>query len=191
MGAGRRGSGAQYRLRAIRGAQILRHAAPLCVLSSHARDACIHHFKYVFWLTIDPPPPKLFRSPLALLSKKQQAPKAVTTCALKDTSAKVASIAAAAAIAIAAPMVAPEEAFARDVAPYAGLTPCKKNAGFKKREKAEIKSLEKRLKKVRACVVQDEGGGAYFFKRWIFLFFFVPRDKAAAAPPPLPPLAKA
>jgi len=79
-----------------------------------------------------------------------KAPKAVTTCALKDTSAKVASIAAAAAIAVAAPMVAPEEAFARDVAPYAGLTPCKKNAAFKKREKQEVKALEKRLKKYDA-----------------------------------------
>lgn len=79
-----------------------------------------------------------------------KAPKAVTTCSLKDTSAKVASIAAAAAIAVAAPMVAPEEAFARDVAPYAGLTPCKKNAAFKKREKQEVKALEKRLKKYDA-----------------------------------------
>lgn len=79
-----------------------------------------------------------------------KAPKAVTTCSLKDTSAKVASIAAAAAIAVAAPMVAPEEAFARDVAPYAGLTPCKKNAAFQKREKQEVKALEKRLKKYDA-----------------------------------------
>ena len=77
-----------------------------------------------------------------------QAPKAVTTCALKDTASKVASIAAAAAIAVAAPMVAPEEAFAKDVAPYAGLTPCKKNKAFQKREKQEVKALEKRLKKV-------------------------------------------
>ena len=50
---------------------------------------------------------------------------------------------------VAAPMVAPEEAFARDVQPYAGLTPCKKNAAFAKREKSELKTLEKRLKKVR------------------------------------------
>jgi photosystem I subunit 3 len=32
------------------------------------------------------------------------------------------------------------QAFARDVAPYAGLTPCKKNAAFKKREKNELKA---------------------------------------------------
>merc|ERR1719409_1234405 len=51
---------------------------------------------------------------------------------------------------VATPMVAPDEAFARDVAPYAGLTPCKKNKAFAKREKAEIKALEKRLKKYDA-----------------------------------------
>ena len=67
---------------------------------------------------------------------------------MKDASSKAVAIAAAAAIAVAAPMVAPEQAFARDVAPYAGLTPCKKNKAFAKREKAEIKALEKRLKKV-------------------------------------------
>jgi hypothetical protein len=61
----------------------------------------------------------------------------------------MAAVTVAAAIAFAAPMVvAPEEAFARDVQPYAGLTPCKKNAGFKKREKQEIKALTKRLNKV-------------------------------------------
>ena len=43
------------------------------------------------------------------------------------------------------------EAFARDVQPYAGLTPCKKNAAFAKRLKNEVKGLEKRLKKVREC----------------------------------------
>jgi hypothetical protein len=92
------------------------------------------------------PPPQL-----------QQAPKAfTTTAALKDTSSKMAAVTVAAAIAFAAPMVvAPEEAFARDVQPYAGLTPCKKNAGFKKREKQEIKALTKRLNKV-----SDNGGAA-------------------------------
>ena len=47
-------------------------------------------------------------------------------------------------------MAMPEEAYARDVQPYAGLTPCKKNKAFAKREKAEIKALEKRLKKYDA-----------------------------------------
>jgi len=44
-------------------------------------------------------------------------------------------------------LVAVEEAFARDVQPYAGLTPCKTSKAFAKREKAEIKALKKRLKK--------------------------------------------
>ena len=47
-------------------------------------------------------------------------------------------------------MAMPEEAYARDVQPYAGLTPCKKNKAFAKREKAELKALEKRLKKYDA-----------------------------------------
>ena len=44
---------------------------------------------------------------------------ATISCSAKDASVKAVSIAAAAAIAVAAPMVAPDEAFARDVAPYA------------------------------------------------------------------------
>ena len=58
---------------------------------------------------------------------------------LKDVPTKFAAAALAVTIAVGAPMVAPDEAFARDVAPYAGLTPCKKNAAFKKREKNELK----------------------------------------------------
>ena len=76
-----------------------------------------------------------------------QAPVAVGSCSAQKAASKVAAVAAAAAIAVAAPMVAPEEAFARDVQPYAGLTPCKKNKAFAKREKQELKALEKRLKK--------------------------------------------
>ena len=76
-----------------------------------------------------------------------QAPVAVVSCSAQKAASKVAAVAAAAAIAVAAPMVAPEEAFARDVQPYAGLTPCKKNKAFAKREKQELKALEKRLKK--------------------------------------------
>uniref|UniRef100_A0A7S0T2K2 Photosystem I reaction center subunit III n=1 Tax=Mantoniella antarctica TaxID=81844 RepID=A0A7S0T2K2_9CHLO len=80
-----------------------------------------------------------------------KASKAAATCGLKENSVKLASIATAAAIVIGAPMlIAPEEAFARDVQPYAGLTPCKSNAAFKKREKNELKTLEKRLKKYDA-----------------------------------------
>jgi photosystem I subunit 3 len=44
----------------------------------------------------------------------------------------------------------PEDAYARDVQPYAGLTPCKKNKAFDKRLKGELKVLEKRLKKYDA-----------------------------------------
>ena len=71
----------------------------------------------------------------------------MVSCSAEKAATKVAAIAAAAAIAVAAPLGAPEEAFARDVQPYAGLTPCKKNKAFAKREKQEIKALEKRLKK--------------------------------------------
>ena len=74
-----------------------------------------------------------------------QAPVAVVSCSAQKAASKVAAVAAAAAIAVAAPMVAPEEAFARDVQPYAGLTPCKKNKAFAKREKQELKALEKQL----------------------------------------------
>ena len=84
-------------------------------------------------------------------SKKKQASVAPVSCsAAKDASAKVVSLAAAAAVALAAPLAMPEEAYARDVQPYAGLTPCKKNKAFAKREKAELKALEKRLKKYDA-----------------------------------------
>jgi photosystem I subunit 3 len=91
-------------------------------------------------------PPRIVPSSPALTT---QAPvSTVVKASAKDAAAKSAAVAAAVAVAVAAPMVvAPEEAFARDVAPYAGLTPCKKNAAFKKREKQEIKALEKRLKK--------------------------------------------
>ena len=72
---------------------------------------------------------------------------ATISCSAKEASAKAVAVAAAAAVAFAAPMVAPSEAYARDVQPYAGLTPCKKNKAFQKREKGEMKALEKRLKK--------------------------------------------
>ena len=75
----------------------------------------------------------------------------MTTCSLEDANKKAAALAVAAAVAVSAPMMAPSEAFARDVKPYAGLTPCKKNKAFAKREKGEIKALEKRLKKVRVA----------------------------------------
>jgi photosystem I subunit 3 len=72
---------------------------------------------------------------------------ATISCSAKEASAKAVAVAAAAAVAFAAPMVAPSEAYARDVQPYAGLTPCKKNKAFDKRLKGEVKALEKRLKK--------------------------------------------
>lgn len=79
-----------------------------------------------------------------------KAPVAVVSCSAKNASVKLVSLAAAAAVAFAAPMAMPETAYARDVQPYAGLTPCKKNKAFAKREKAELKTLEKRLKKYDA-----------------------------------------
>ena len=99
-------------------------------------------------------PPSSVLSPVdlarAAANEKTQASVAPISCSAKDASAKVVSLAAAAAVALAAPMAMPEEAYARDVQPYAGLTPCKKNKAFAKREKAEIKALEKRLKKYDA-----------------------------------------
>ena len=75
-----------------------------------------------------------------------RAVKTVAHCSAADFYKKAASLAVAAAVA-AAPLVAVEEAFARDVQPYAGLTPCKTSKAFAKREKTELKALEKRLKK--------------------------------------------
>ena len=72
--------------------------------------------------------------------------KTAAHCSAADATRKAASLAVAAAVA-ASPLVAVEEAFARDVQPYAGLTPCKTSKAFAKREKAEIKALNKRLKK--------------------------------------------
>ena len=73
-------------------------------------------------------------------------------CASADSSfARNAGKAATAlALSAALALTAAPEAFAKDVQPYAGLTPCKTNAAFAKREKNEIKGLTKRLKNVRA-----------------------------------------
>jgi len=81
---------------------------------------------------------------------QQRVVKTAARCSVADASRKAASLAVAVAVA-AAPLVAVEEAFARDVAPYAGLTPCKSNKAFEKRQKTEIKALEKRLKKYDAA----------------------------------------
>ena len=72
--------------------------------------------------------------------------KTAAHCSAADATRKAAAAAVAAAV-TASPLVAVEEAFARDVQPYAGLTPCKTSKAFAKREKAEIKALKKRLKK--------------------------------------------
>ncbi len=72
--------------------------------------------------------------------------KTAAHCSAADATRKAAAAAVAAAVA-ASPLVAVEEAFARDVQPYAGLTPCKTSKAFAKREKAEVKALKKRLKK--------------------------------------------
>jgi len=63
----------------------------------------------------------------------------VTTCSANN---KIAQTLAVAAFAASVPLATPEVAMA-DVA---GLTPCKDSAAFKKREKAEIKALNRRLK---------------------------------------------
>ena len=57
---------------------------------------------------------------------------------------------AAASLALAATLLAPEVAFARTVDDYAGLKPCATSAAFAKREKNEVKQLTKRLKNVRS-----------------------------------------
>ena len=75
-----------------------------------------------------------------------RAVKTAAHCSAADATRKAAAAAVAAAVA-ASPLVAVEEAFARDVQPYAGLTPCKTSKAFAKREKAEMKALKKRLKK--------------------------------------------
>jgi len=75
-----------------------------------------------------------------------KAAKMVTSCSAK----KAASLAAAAVVA-AVPMVDAAPAFA-DVA---GLTPCKDSKAFAKREKAELKGLNRRLKQY------EEGSAPY------------------------------
>ena len=66
------------------------------------------------------------------------------SCGASDAAKKSAALVAAAIVAASIPV---DAAFARDVQPYAGLTPCKKNAAFKKNNKKEVKGLEKRMKK--------------------------------------------
>ena len=66
------------------------------------------------------------------------------SCDASETAKKSAALVAAAIVAASIPV---DAAFARDVQPYAGLTPCKKNAAFKKNNKKEVKGLEKRMKK--------------------------------------------
>jgi hypothetical protein len=84
-----------------------------------------------------------------------QALKAVTTCAADN---KLAQTLAVAAFAASIPLAVPQMAQA-DVA---GLTPCKDSAAFMKREKSEIKALNRRLKQVDTlyCAVNQR---EYFF----------------------------
>ena len=76
-------------------------------------------------------------------STKKTSVKAIS-CDASETAKKSAALVAAAIVAASIPV---DAAFARDVQPYAGLTPCKKNAAFKKNNKKEVKGLEKRMKK--------------------------------------------
>jgi len=71
-----------------------------------------------------------------------KAPRALTTCSAEVKSNKIATTLAVAALAASVPLAVPQEAFA-DVA---GLTPCSESKAFAKREKAELKTLNRRLK---------------------------------------------
>ena len=66
------------------------------------------------------------------------------SCSADDAAKKSAALVAAAVVAATVPV---DAAFARDVQPYAGLTPCKTNKAFKKNNKKEVKGLQKRMKK--------------------------------------------
>ena len=66
------------------------------------------------------------------------------SCSADDAAKKSAALVAAAVVAATVPV---DAAFARDVQPYAGLTPCKTNKAFKKNHKKEVKGLQKRMKK--------------------------------------------
>lgn len=66
---------------------------------------------------------------------------------------KAASAAAAASLCALLALGTPDAALAREVAPYAGLTPCASNAAFAKRERNEVKTLTKRLAKARCTRV--------------------------------------
>lgn len=88
--------------------------------------------------------PARFYSQQKAYSPGSQAKPVAPVASLRETVGK-----AAAAAVLAACLAMPEAAFAKDVQPYAGLTPCKSNAAFAKREKAELKGLGKRAAKAR------------------------------------------
>lgn len=75
--------------------------------------------------------------------------RAAAVCSAEGMKEAAGKAAATLALAAVVTMGVPAEAFAKDVAPYAGLTPCKGNAAFAKRQKQELKVLDKRLKLVR------------------------------------------
>ena len=91
----------------------------------------------------------LYRLGLTLRAPRPQAKAVAPVASLRESAGKAA---AAAVIGLAVALGNVPDAMAKDVQPYAGLTPCKSNAAFAKREKAELKTLTKRLKNVRAPV---------------------------------------
>lgn len=80
-----------------------------------------------------------------------QAVRAAAVCSAEGMKEAAGKAAATLALAAVVTMAAPAEVFAKDVEPYAGLTPCKGNAAFAKRQKQELKVIEKRLKQVQIC----------------------------------------
>ena len=67
-----------------------------------------------------------------------------------DARALAAKATAAVALAATVGTACPDFAEAKTVAPYAGLEPCAKSKAFDKREKKEIKGLQRRLKEYEA-----------------------------------------
>ena len=86
-------------------------------------------------------------------SQAARAPAVCSAEGVREVAGKAAATLALAAFAMTA---APSEAFAKEVAPYAGLTPCAGNAAFAKRLKNEVKGLEKRLKQVGAGILSAQ-----------------------------------
>lgn len=95
-----------------------------------------------------------------LFALRAQAARAAAVCSAESFRENAGKAAASFALAAVVTMAAPSEVFAKEVAPYAGLTPCKGNAAFAKREKNELKVLDKRLKQVNSSTIPGLQNGA-------------------------------